>query len=479
MIRDHIKRYSHVVETVKSVLLGILVLSMITLVAVYIGGTNVYESISAKNNGTMKTFDKLWRVEGAASAEGLDESRLLPAFVGYRQAGGSMICAYANADAASELYGLIKPCLLELFGSDSVCRPLSSTAGEARFQSAIESDEFIYLRYHVPVLYQLIYAYAANKLTVAESDVAPGEGGSISAYVSELIIVPDYESAGHRFLAYAHDTDGNYFEFRPEDHMVASGFYISKLAEAASKIETAEFHFSKDPRLPSTHPIVDAEPEYTVIEASGKELSDEEVLTPLLSLFGYNPDKLNSYIDETGANVYVDSNSRLRVAKDHISFATNDALSDSLRGISIDSLLGYSSDTTLNLFDQITAVDNLIRHLGDISPALIGGEASLCLGSIYSSDSMLVIEYILTYNNIPLVGKPILQAVLTKDTISRVELLPTSVNATEETSHCLRPEFTLRKMTELGYIEENERLSELRMQYEGSDAVLAVIKAND
>ncbi|MBO5219028.1 MAG: hypothetical protein J6C52_06335, partial [Clostridia bacterium] len=65
--KETARRVSHTVELIKSVLLGLLVFSMISLVVVYIGGTSVYETVSAKNNPT-KRFDKLWSIEGGAAA---------------------------------------------------------------------------------------------------------------------------------------------------------------------------------------------------------------------------------------------------------------------------------------------------------------------------------------------------------------------------------------------------------------------------
>jgi len=474
--KETARRVSHTVELIKSVLLGLLVFSMISLVVVYIGGTSVYETVSAKNNPS-KRFDKLWSVEGGAAAVGLDTGRLLPEFIGYRQAGGTPACSVGSGDTSAELYELIAPCLLELFGSSSVCRPLTQTEGTSRIADAVRSDEFIYLRYHVPVLYQLIYAYASDKLIIAENDVAVGADGSVGAYISELVIVPDteYAAAAHRYIAFAKDAHGNYFEFRPNDYVVTSAFYTSKLADSGEAAGAHAFRFAEDALLPETQPILDKELPYTPIETTPVDVMSDTTLTPLLRLFGYNPDKLNSYVDDTGANVYVDTNSRLRVEESVISFVTSDAYIDSRRGIAIDSLLGYSSEDTLNLFDQLTAVDNLIRKLREISPELIGGEASLCLGSVYTENAHLVIEFVPLYNNIRISGKTVLRAVLTQDTICEVELHPISVTAGEETAYCLQPEFMLRKLIDLGKLPEDQRTNGLRLLYSGTDAAWTVI----
>ncbi len=476
MTKDKAKKSSGYLELIKSFLLGVLVVSMLTLVVIYIQGTHVYESI-AFNNSTMKSFDKLWSIEGGATAQGLDKSRLIPEFIGYRQAGTEMLCALANGDSVSELYELLRPCILELFGSDSRCRELGYTEGRDKFTQATTQDEFIYLRYHVPILYQLIFAYSSSKLTISETDTAHASDDTTSAYISELIIVPDkeYSAAAHRYIAYAYDGEGKYFEFRLDDTVKASSFYISKLVEGSTAAEKHIFSFASDDLLPQTQPIINAELEYTPIEKNSASVTEDTVLTPLLRLFGYNPDKLNEYVDDTGANVYVDSQSRLRVGPSTLSFATSDTASGGTRGISINSLLGYTSDKSLNLFDKTIAADNFIRKLGEISPELIGGDASLCLGSVYTRDTLLVIEYILTYNNIRVFDGASLTIVLTQDTISHVELSPISVVGANHTSTCLDPVYTLRKLVELEMIPTDKKIRGLRMSYSGSNAAWSAI----
>ena len=469
------KRHFRAVESIKNILLALLVFSMIALVVVYIRGTPVYESVSGRADSELTNFDRLWSVEGGAKAEGLDQSRLIPEFIGYRKAGSVMSCAIADRDSTELMYSLIKPCIIELFGQDSVCRELTASEGREKIESAAASDEYIFMRYHVPVLFHLIYAYASDQLTIDENDVAHSPDGSISAYISEIVIVPDYTSAGHRYIAYAYDGSDGYFEFRPEDHVVTSNFYITRLAESAGGIASYSFDFADDPRLGATQPIISKEVEYNVIETVETDFTSEEILLPLLRLFGYNPDKLSGYVDDTGVNVFVDSNSHLRVDNSQISFVTSDAAAGKQRGIRLDSLLGYSSGDTLNLFDKLTAVDNLIRQLGEISPALTGGEAALCLGSVYSSETQLIIEYVLTYNNILVGGDCVLRAVLTQDAISRIELSPVYISEAGESAYCVDQNYTLRKLTELGLISESRKLGGMRLQYDGEKATWHVL----
>ena len=64
---------------------------------------------------------------------------------------------------------------------------------------AIADGEYIFIRYHQPVLYRMIYAYASGKLVVTDQDVAQASEDAGAVYVSELVIKPDQDVAAHRF----------------------------------------------------------------------------------------------------------------------------------------------------------------------------------------------------------------------------------------------------------------------------------------
>lgn len=467
-------------ETFKTALLTVLLLSLVALVVVYVGGMRVYEDALSKN-APSESFDRLWSVVGDSELMGLDSSHLLPEIIGYKQSSYlTPLATMASSDGISELYDLTRPCLLELFGNNSVCTELSSVEGKHRIAAAKTSEEFVYLRYHTPVLYQLIYAYAADMLTVSESDVATGEAGNIGAYISELIIVPDNDYAAHRFVAYATDGNERYFEFRPSEHVVTSDFYISKLATTASSIATFPLYFSDAPRFAYAEPLINGEIEYATITNSHIDTSSSQLHDALLDLFEYNKEKLDGYSDSTGY-VYVDTHSQLRIGADEISFQTTDATTSgtSLRGIRIDSLLRYVSSDTTGLFDKLTAVDSFIRRLGEVSSELVGNDAAVCLGDVYISDSLLVIEYFLTYNGIRIDGEPYLRAVLTEETICELRLRPTAVTVSETTALAPSPGYILDNLDKTGKLDGERAIDTVRFFYNDSgNAVWSAIYSN-
>ncbi len=455
---------SKLLEHVKTGIMAALLVSLIALVAAYIGGMRLNGAVGESAIG--EKFDRLWSAQSGEAPEGLDGGRLVPEFIGYKQAANQKeYAAFADANALAALYEITSPCILELFGSGSVCKTLPATDGENMFGLACSGEEYVYIRYHVPVLYQLIYAYAADRLTVFEGDVAAGENGAVGAYISELVIVPDKNFAAHRFVAYAHDGEGNYYEFSPGDSVVSSDFYISKLVSDVQNINTVEYRFEHSENFSGIEPIVCEDVETYKITQSDATLSEDE-RNELLSLFGYNLDKLSSYSDENGY-VYIDTHSQLRINAGYIAFSADDSagMSASLRGVRIDSLLGYTNSAASGLFDKLTAVDNLIRKLGQISPMLIGSGGKLCLGEVYSEGGLLVVEYFMTYNGVCVDTEPYFRAVLTDQTVCEVAVRAWELGADENTELTPSAKYTVETILTVGGLGEDKQISRVSLRY--------------
>ncbi len=471
------KKTSHrvikVVEAVKTCLLSVLVITLIVLVVVYIRGTRVFENAVSNKDNPGESFDKLFSVLGGKEPEGLDSSFLIPEFIGFKQStrSTSRACVGDN-EAASELYSIIKPCIIELFGKDSTCRRLSQSAGERLFSEAQNSEEFVYLSFHEPVLYQLIYAYAADTLTVSAADVAAADEDGTGAYVSELIIIPDNDFASHRFIAYAYDPISGYFEFRPSEYVVASDFYISKLSDNGEK--TVEFEFGDQLFSGPAKPLVSEQLTLDCISIVPASVPGGEQGEELLRFFGYNPDKLDVFVDEAeNSYVYIDSHSRLKIGEGIISFVTSDAYAlydHTRRGIAIDDLLGYSNDGISTLFDKLTAADNLIGRLGEYSSELIGGDGTLCLGEVYSEGPLLVIEYLLTYENVVVRTEPHMRFVFTDETVCEIEINSEIVKVLDASANVPEPGFVLKALKASGSLSEELIPNRLYLCYTDGEA---------
>ena len=442
-------------ETVKTIILAALVISLAALLVVYIGGTHIYQSMT--DTDEKKVFDKLWSVQDGQRSAGLQKDRLLPEMIGYRVSGAEPICAIADTASVSALYEVISPCLIELFGSGSVCEEID---GETLFSGAVMSGEYIFIRWHEPVLYQLIYAYAAGRLTVSETDTAVFKGDD-GAYIKEIVIVPESDVAAHRFVAIAKDSDGRYFRFSRDPGALASDFHIPKLSEVSAKVTTVPFEFTTDGVL-KLEPLVMSEIVSTDIEEIPTVLPNERY-DQLLTLFGCNPDKLGSYHYDSGV-VYYDSHSRVRIENGRISYQETEDNS----GVSLAQILGYSVDGGFTVFDKLAAVDYLLTKLYGISQEF-QGSAKLCLGNVYTENSLLVFEYFYTYNDIR-VGGTAVKAVFGNDTLRLFEFDAVNIQPTDSVSLLTTPGYVARKLAANGSLDEIDEAASVSLLYKNGKA---------
>lgn len=460
---------SQTAEAIKTIILAMLVISLVILVVVYIGGTHIYQAMT--KNDEKKVFDKLWSVQSGQRSDGLDKSRLLPEIIGYSLTNGEPLCTIADRSSTESLYELVAPCIIELFGSSSTCKEMNADEGKLIYSSALSSSEYVYLRWHEPTLYQLIYAYSSGRLAISESDTAifSKSDNESGAYIKEMIIIPENDVAAHRFTAIATDSNGRYFIFKRNAEAVASDFHISKLSDASSKITTQPFEFSTD-ELQNSEPVILNELLCEDISAEYAAMPDEEETDILLKLFGYNPDKLKTNPYDSDGMSYYDSHSRIRLKTGCIDYRAFDQTS----GIELSQLLGYSVDDGYSLFDKLAAVDYLMTSLYEISPDLIGNEAKLCLGNVYNNNGMLVFEYFYTYNNIRLSEEISVKAAFTQTTIFSFELTALSCKPSGETTLVPTSEYILRKLDTTGKLTDAAHIS-VRLLYDNEKVTQNVI----
>lgn len=456
-------------EAVKTVILTILVVCLIILVIIYIGGTHIYQTMT--DTGEKKVFDKLWSVQSGQYSDGLNVKRAMPELVAYKFAGSSSVCT-KDSTSTETIYELISPCIVELFGSGSTCEEISEAEGRTIYLSYTTGSEYIYLRWHEELLYQLIYAYSSDRVAISESDTAVFVSTSNSgAYIKEIIIVPENDVAAHRFTAVAKDSNGRYFLFKRNAEAVASEFHISKLSDASSKINALPFEFVTNENC-DTEPMILSELTFEDIDVTSAAIPTGEQLNSILKLFGYNLDKLNSYSYE-GLASYNDSHSRIRFRNGSISYKAVDTDS----GTGLYELLGYSADDGYSLFDKLSAIDCFLTAIYDISPEIIGNKADLNLGNVYTEEGLLVFEYFYTYANIRISNSVAVKAVLSQSTLYSLDIQTINCEPNGEYTIVPNGEYVINKLKSSGKL-NNEKIS-VRTVYENGKAVRSAVLKNN
>ena len=205
-----------VTRTVQNIALALMVFVVIALTASVIALFALNAAFEGNDAFDLDRFTAGNVDSGAQVGE-----HLLPSFIGIC-AKGEQRGISAGYNTVCDLYGMLAPVLRDVL-SDQF-REVSAE----RFDNAVRSSSYIYMKYHTPVPWQAIYACAGG---TEESYDA-----SVSVY--ELVILPDQ---GFRILV--RTLDGNVYLF---EGTYKSYFTLETLAELMGSYQRnmADFSFS-------------------------------------------------------------------------------------------------------------------------------------------------------------------------------------------------------------------------------------------
>ncbi len=113
----------------------------------------------------------------------------------------------------------------------------------------------------------------------------------------------------------------------------------------------------------------------------------------LFELFGYNPNKLNSYTEAGDVQVYVESHGTLRTGADGIVYS---ASADG--GIPISDITGYTG-SGYTLYDYALCCCSVIEKLDMMYPEIFGGECGVRLNSVKRSADTVNLDFVYTFSN--------------------------------------------------------------------------------
>ena len=104
----------------------------------------------------------------------------------------------------------------------------------------------------------------------------------------------------------------------------------------------------------------------------------------------------------------------------------------------------------MSLYDQLTAADNLIRRIGKISSELIGGEAALCLGDVYTENGLLYVEFFYTYANIRISDEPAAVIAMSQESLYSFTLETRAYIGTDEYTYSPPQQYIIEKLLASG-----------------------------
>jgi len=304
---------------------------------------------------------------------------LVPSFIGFR-AGREQVGISAGYNTVYDLYAWLFPVLTDVLTDGFEEVPAD------RWQKAAAEKTFVYVKYHSPVPYQLIHAFAGGE----------SESYADALNIYELFILPD---SGFRILA--RTAAGTVYEFGGtyESYFIAED--LSELIRSYRRSVTP-FVFTgdsaQDPQFTDrirTRNIVISENSASVIRERRSDMES------LLLLMDFNPDKLYTHEESDTGYVFVENHGVLRILDEGMEYTA--ASYDG--GIAVSKMLGYYDSGEYTVSDYINASCLILNRVKSLNTAYIGGDAEIVLDSAESgSDGSVTFRFIYTFDNLRIAG---------------------------------------------------------------------------
>lgn len=328
---------------------------------------------------------------------------LVPAFIGIR-AGGEQKGISAGINIVYEIYNMLSPVLCDVLAEE--CREVSAS----RWEAAAEEGSYVYVKYHAPLPYQVIHAFAGG------ADEA--YGASVNIY--ELFVLPD---KGFRILT--RTAEGTVYEF---DGTYESYFTVDDLTELMQSYRRniIDFVFSdgdgNEPLFTErvrTKNMLMMEKTAALIQNRGSDIAE------LLRMMDFNPDKLYTHEESDIGFVYVENHGVMRLLDDSVEYTA----ASSGGGVDIGDLLGHYDREGYDLLDYISAACMIMNRVRYLNTYYIGGDADIVMDSAYSDeDGSLVFRFVYTFDNLRLAGcEPALEISFRDGAVKNLRLYSVSV----------------------------------------------------
>nr|MBQ4319428.1 hypothetical protein [Clostridia bacterium] len=432
-------------ETIKTVAVILLFCCMVTLAAFYIVNT---QRLTMTGDSAVDIDRLLIIRSGGGELTEYDRSLVMPEVICFAE-DGLMYGCLSDSDTLGDIYSVIAEPLMKLLGPDSSASPCTKEDGDILWNAYAAAEDLIYVRYHTPLPSPIIYAGLKGGAVSTPPEYASGDPVSIR----ELIITLEDNGGGaYEYSAAARDRSGSVTRYDLKTKRGTS-FDLSELSgfKTSRMLVNCTFYASS----PDTDYGLELSPTALITEAklTSQLITSSDAMTGgvsdlVLRLFGFNPDRLNTYTESSGVKVYVEPGATLRHSFGSLHYDVTDPTAS---GIDVTGLLGYENYSgDYNVYELLCASGELIRRFKMISPMLCGGNASMLLTDIEydDDDGSITIGFGLTFGGIMLCGTdydPIrsLEVTYNGGRITEVTLNTTSFIGTASAIACFPQSWTM------------------------------------
>lgn len=450
---------SRMIERIKLAVCVVLFTLILSFTYMFLLGTRALDS-GAKNESL--EFSKLINAHGSHDGSELIRADMfLPEFIGLCTKEGEMVGVVANTDAVAELFGEIALQLKESLGEDDV----ESMPSDVWFD--IASGECVYIRFFdsVPLSFVSAAVNSFDSCTEFEHDTS----------VKELIV--SYDGSGAARL-YVRSARGSVCRVgKSVGASVTVGELLSGIGESTRNDFEFAFNARRAERLQSfssTQPLLSNSIRRFGIDIVKPSLEWESplespMMKELLSYYGFNIDKLNSYI-EGDALISLQTHGTMEFYEGGFDYFAHEG-----QGVDISDYLDYIPSGSGSLCDEYRSImiiaSETARLFEDVS-----GDAVLSLLRVYRTERGVCAELGYSYANIPIVAQNASGVIEIADrTLSRASFSYLGANAQMYPQSVYSGEWlAVSKLRQLGRTDEYSFL-EMSLVYFADDISKTII----
>lgn len=384
---------------------AVLFVSMIIFASVYIIRSQ-YFKLKAEDDIPIDTL-LILKQGNTTVSDTFNISFITPEFIGFNFDKG-VIGITGNAEVTSDIYLTTSDYIKYVFGNNYLCDMKDSADGDAIWNSCLSGNNYIYIKYPSALPSDVIIAFFNSEKTT--SAVGLSDDGVV--FIREIFLMFNYYGEElYAIHAVSKDDNGNiavfeynYINNEPRQYFKIEGilsYYGNNLFLDYDFAEKYESISNYKLPLKDTALIFDKDiSAHDIIVSNINDNKFSGVSADLvLKQFGYNPDKLNGFINTDGTLVYIETHGELEILSDKIIYTAN----DNNGGIDISDYLSYGiNNGDYDIFEIIKATGIIIDSIRKIDTGFIGGDAGLRISDISydNENNNLIIKYSYYYDNI-------------------------------------------------------------------------------
>lgn len=396
-IKAFFKRHIRFLTALNVILCALLALSTVFLAAVYMINTQrarISDSSSIPD-------DVLYELRYGSAAAGMDYdiAYALPEFVGFafENEGGFMGCASGDSSIEAFCSAITDP-LCYALGSSGECTRSTGYNADALWLSSLSEKNFIYIRFSADLPDYLVRAFFGGDYI---NDAASGAIGRVREL---MLIYYGGDGEGYYVRAVARSGGGDVYSYNYNGSGGRSSFASGSVASYYRNTSFTVCSFAKNysgeyggalTLSPSAIIFETAQSSRTITAERGTISIDDSALDTLLRAFDYNPDKLNSYSEAGGGEVYIEEHGSLRVSESGIEYTASED-----GGVSLSSFIGAGSYEKYNIYETVLAVCAGVERLDGLC-GIRGGDAEVKICGAGYKNGLLELSFAYCFNGIP------------------------------------------------------------------------------